>query len=232
MAAAKEYAYHIRGNKLSIIEKDHTGNVDGQYYSYDPSAGIELPTGGGSYKSPIATVANGIQIEYTYDGDWEYITKNGHQLYSEQDSSGTLLFQTKSTHGNLTGVYTAGTKFLVRGSQNFSGIHEVVSSSFSTYTTITTKTKVRGKYVGSIFADIVTSYYEIDVLDDEDSILPVNSYQGLALVYYVKARMAEDQKDFKQRDYFMVQFHKMVEQDSSSKISGVRKIAPGPNAIR
>ena len=112
------------------------------------------------------------------------------------------------------------------------GIHEVASATHSTYTTVTTTTKVRGKSVAGIYTDTVNSYYDIDVLDDEDSIIPVNSYQALALVYYVKARMAEDQKDFKQRDYFMVQFHKMVEQDSSSKISGSRKISPGPNAIR
>ena len=70
MATSKDYAYYIRGNKIAIVEKDHTGNVDGQYYSYDPNVGIELPIGGGAYKSPLSAVANGIQIEYTYDGDW------------------------------------------------------------------------------------------------------------------------------------------------------------------
>lgn len=109
----------------------------------------------------------------------------------------------------------------------------MASSSHGSYTAITTKTKTRAKAVDGVYAETnVVSYYDIDALDDEESIIPVNSYQGLALVYYVKARMAEDQKDFKQRDYFMAQFHKMVEQDNSSKISGSRNISPGLNAIR
>lgn len=230
MASAKEYAYYVRGNKIAIVQKDHTGNVDGLY---NAGTSVDLPVGGGVWKSPLAAVTNGLQVEYTYEGGWEYITSNKHTLYSELDDNGVLKFQTASAHGNLTSTYTAGKKFLVRNSEKFSGIHEVASSSHGSYTAITTKTKTRAKAVDGVYAETnVVSYYDIDALDDEESIIPVNSYQGLALVYYVKARMAEDQKDFKQRDYFMAQFHKMVEQDNSSKISGSRNISPGLNAIR
>jgi len=232
MASAKEYAYYIRGNQVAILQKDTTSSSGGLNYEYDPTVGIELPTSGGTWKSPLAAVENGLQIEYTHEGAWEYITKFNHGIYDEADDAGVLKFRIKATHGNLTALYTAGHKFLVRNSENFSGLHEAVSSTFSTYTTITTNTKVKGKSVAGIFTDNVYSYYDIDVLDDEDSIIPVNSYQGLALVYYIKARLMEDTGDIKKRDFFMAQFHKMVEQDNSSKIYGARSIAPGPNAIR
>ena len=63
MASIKEYAYFIKGSKFAVIQKDFTGNQDGQTLT---APDIDLPRGGGVWKSPLAAVTDGIQIEYAY----------------------------------------------------------------------------------------------------------------------------------------------------------------------
>ena len=58
-----EYAYFIRGNKFAIVQKDFTGVQSGQTLA---SPSIDLPSGGGVWKSPLQDVSDGIQIEYAY----------------------------------------------------------------------------------------------------------------------------------------------------------------------
>ena len=58
------------------------------------------------------------------------------------------------------------------------------------------------------------------------------NYLQKALVYYVKAKLAEDAGEFKLREYAMREFKKMIEKYDSSKISGLRMMVPGSHAIR
>ena len=46
MAANKFYSYYLRGNKIALVEQDIDDN--------------------GIWKSPIATVIDGLEIEYAY----------------------------------------------------------------------------------------------------------------------------------------------------------------------
>ena len=66
MASRKEYAYYLSGNRIGIVEKDNTGADDGLNYTYVSGAGISIPSGSSNYKSPLTTVADGIEIEYVY----------------------------------------------------------------------------------------------------------------------------------------------------------------------
>ena len=64
MAARRHYAYYIRGRKLALIEHD---NVSGSGQTLgQPSLDDIGPSGALSWKSPIATVADGLEIEYAY----------------------------------------------------------------------------------------------------------------------------------------------------------------------
>ena len=66
MATSKEYAYFLKGNKIAIVQKDYTLS-DGLNYTYeDPPGGLGIGTGNGSWKSPISTVTDGLEIEYAY----------------------------------------------------------------------------------------------------------------------------------------------------------------------
>ena len=66
MASRKEYAYQVRANQVSLIEKDYTGIDDGLNYTYTSGAGISTPSGSTTYKSPLTDVTSGLEIEYVY----------------------------------------------------------------------------------------------------------------------------------------------------------------------
>ena len=92
MASSKEYAYFIKGNKIALVEKDFTGTGSGLNYTYNAADGIELPSGGGKWKSPISDVTNGIQSEYTHGGAIEYTSE------AYLGSGAVLTFQSGNGH--------------------------------------------------------------------------------------------------------------------------------------
>tara|TARA_R100001082_G_scaffold64188_2_gene36118 strand:- start:1369 stop:1842 length:474 start_codon:yes stop_codon:yes gene_type:complete len=86
---------------------------------------------------------------------------------------------------------------------------------------------------GTIENGIEIQYvYSPENLKDEDDVLDLPPYLAKALVYYVKARLAEDVMNMEVKEYFMREFKKMVEKHESSKISGPRIIVPGSHGIR
>ena len=66
MAASKEYAYQIKANKLSLLEKDVTTGDDGLNYLYTEGAGLNIPSGPVLYKSPLTDVTKGLEIEFVF----------------------------------------------------------------------------------------------------------------------------------------------------------------------
>ena len=70
---------------------------------------------------------------------------------------------------------------------------------------------------------------EITAESDE---IDVDSYLAKALVYYLKAKFAEDQMDIDAKEYFMKEFRKIIEKQESARMGGHRKIMAGISAIR
>jgi len=52
-----------------------------------------------------------------------------------------------------------------------------------------------------------------------------------ALVYYLKARHAEDKHDFKAKEYFMREFYKYLDKQESARVPTIR-VTQAPIAIR
>ena len=67
---------------------------------------------------------------------------------------------------------------------------------------------------------------------DEESKVDLPTYLTKALVYYVKAKVAEDVGNLEVKEYMMREFRKMVEKHNNSRIKGPRVIIPGQHAIR
>ena len=64
MAARRFYAYYVRGNQLALVEHD---NVSGSGQTLgQPSLDDIGPSGALSWKSPVATITDGLEIEYAY----------------------------------------------------------------------------------------------------------------------------------------------------------------------
>ena len=84
----------------------------------------------------------------------------------------------------------------------------------------------------TIIKSPLTSYSPHASIIDEASEIDLPSYLSKALVYYVKAMVAEEQMNIEIKEYMMREFRRMVEKHESSKISGPRMIMPGPHALR
>ena len=230
MATLKDYAYYIKGNRISIVEKDFTPIQDGQTLT---APSIDLPTGGGIWKSPLSTVADGIEIEYVYSPQY---------FINETDDTNTAIdtYSAISGYLNLQDAgnddFSAspeslgdGSYIVLRNAGQFNGLHKVSSASTGR---VTTYTKYSGSTSTTAFEETVTMYYNVDVLNDENDDIDLPPYLSKALVYYVKAKTAEDKMNIEMKEYFMKEFRRMVEKHESGKIWGSRRIMSGSNPIR
>lgn len=218
MANLRQYAYFLKGNKIAIVENDSTPENDPTSRDYGPGARAIR------YKSPLANVTDGLEIEYAYSPKYrindldDTITATA---YDETTNNGTLEITIP------TSTINADVWIVIRGSEKFNGLHQV-KTALSAGTTLELKTKYNGGAVTESF----TVYIDIDTLNNEDDDLMIPDYLSKAVVYYVKAKMSEDKLDMKGKEYFMKEFKKMVQKYQSSNIWGARKVMPGANAIR
>ena len=83
-----------------------------------------------------------------------------------------------------------------------------------------------------VYRDFCSIQADITSMQDESFDLDLPSYLQKALVYYVKAKVAEDSGELKLREYAMREFKKMVEKYETSRISGPRMVFPGAHGIR
>ena len=68
--------------------------------------------------------------------------------------------------------------------------------------------------------------------EQEDFHIPIARYQALALVDYIKSRVAGENADIKTQVYYEAEFRKKLERHDSAKISGPRMVSPGPFALK
>ena len=66
----------------------------------------------------------------------------------------------------------------------------------------------------------------------EADYIQINEYLANALVYYLKARQAEDTGEIELKEYFMKQFRTMVRRQYAGQSYGKRQVFPGSSAIR
>ena len=69
-------------------------------------------------------------------------------------------------------------------------------------------------------------------MQDETDEIDLPEYLCKALVYYVKAKVAEDRMELEQKEYNMREFKRLLEKNESSKIWGARRIGTDETAIR
>ena len=216
MASAKEYGYFIKGQKLALIEKDTALDNDVNSRDYGPDVTNVR------FKSPQSSVTDGIELEYIYSPKYHINDVSDTQAITgyEEDSTGFL-----KVTGSGMSTDTAVDYIVIRGSDKLNGLHKVTTRNAS-YWILTTK------YNGDAVTETMTAYQDIDVLNDESDELPISEYLSKAVVYYLKAKTAEDQGNFQLRDLMFKEFYRIVEKSDNAKIHTIRKVAPHSAAIR
>lgn len=216
MASAKEYGYFIKGQKLALIEKDTALDNDVNSRDYGPDVTNVR------FKSPQSSVTNGIELEYIYSPKYHINDVSDIQDITgyEEDSNGFL-----KVTGSGMSTDTAVDYIVIRGSDKLNGLHKVTTRNASYWILAT-------KYNGDAVTESMTAYQDIDVLSDESDELPISEYLSKAVVYYLKAKMAEDRGDFNLKQAMMREFYRIVEKNDNAKIHTIRRVAPHSAAIR
>ena len=228
MASVKEYAFYIEGTKLCIVERDTQFDNDVNSRDYGP--GVHRT----QWKSPKSTVADGIQLQYTHTPEY-FINETDDvdtQIDTYASAAGFLVIRDAGANDYSASPESlaAGSYIVLKKAGKFNGLHKVRTVSTGV---ITLETKYSGSTAYASFEETVDLYYNVDVLNDEADEIPLPSYLEKALVYYVKARMAEDVGEFDKKEYFMREYKKITEKYESSLKAGARIIAtPGPYAVR
>jgi|TARA_R110000824_G_scaffold380796_1_gene573315 hypothetical protein len=60
MATVREYGYYLKGNKLSIVERDTAFDNDVSSKDYGPGSNRA------QWKSPTADISKGLELQFTY----------------------------------------------------------------------------------------------------------------------------------------------------------------------
>jgi hypothetical protein len=231
MAARRFYAYYIRGRKLALVEYDNVSGA-GQTLG-QPTLDDIGPSGSLAWKSPVATVADGLEIEYAYSPryfiestDVSTTTVSGW----DQDNNGSFRLRASGSTNWTSSPDLSGVGYIVlRNAGRFNGLHKVESV---TNNRLVTATKVAASTSETLFEETVTLYYDVNVLDKEYDTIDLPEYLSKALVYYVKAKVAEDRAEIEEKEYFMREFRRILEKHESSKIWGSRQVIPGAHGIR
>ena len=213
MATKRKYAYYIKGNKIALIQREDAlvGSNNSEY---------------GMYKSPTESIADGLEIQYTYVPDYLIeSTDTSTTTISgwDQDNDGNFRLRASgSTNWTSSPNLSSVTYIVLRNAGRWNGLHKVSSV---TNNRIVTTTKVSASTSETLFEETVTLYYDVTPFTDESFDINLTRYQANALVYYLKAKLAEDGGDLEMREFFMREFKRQLEK-------GVSALKRGPYMVQ
>ena len=147
MATKRKYAYYIKGNNIAIVE-ENIGSGVCSLSGYSNQTTCEAAGGtwtenafsseDSQYKSPVATIEDGLEIQYSYNPDWSlagnldqgglvrlfkplaWFANTGYLSFGLPD------FDWSDNFSGSTG-FQVGEKILIRGSSRWNGIHTIKS---------------------------------------------------------------------------------------------------------
>ena len=217
MATSKQYAYYLEGNKIAIVEKDVSFDNDVASKDYGPGASTQR------WESPQSTVNSGLKLKYAYAPTYRNNDASDNITATAYQEVGGFLQLALAS--NITIAKDAWV--LISSSIKFDGLHQV-RTAVDDASTLTLNTH----YNGGVTSEAFTVYKDITSMQDESFEFDLPLYLQKALVYYIKARLAEDAGELKLREYAKREFKKMIEKHENSRISGLRIMSPGSHAIR
>lgn len=140
---------------------------------------------------------------------------------SDTDTSSKITFDTRYSIPQSDNSTTASTGL----DQVY--VQSLVAGEGSTNTGSSTRINIYKAYYDHCY--LLT---DVDVLNDESDELPLSEYLSKAVVYYLKAKLAEDQGNFQLRDVMFKEFYRIVEKSDNAKIHTIRKVVAHSAAIR
>ena len=165
--------------------------------------------------------------DYFSAGDYVIVTQSAAAVVNDENM-GLFSVDSVTKSATATSSYvTLGTKYYVLtnvgGATSTTGIDDEASA---TAVIIAEDGSDEG-----VTTDVYKAYRDhcyiltdVNVLNDENDILDIPRYLANAIVYYVKAKYAEDAGEIEMKEYFMREFRRITEKHQSSKQKGIRMI--------
>ena len=184
MATKRRYGYYIKGNNLAIVEADlATTSEDVNSEDF------------GKYKSPAATIADGLEIQYTYSPTFNLQStgtegSDFHRFLGwGSDGTNLLLFTFgASDYSNISSLFAANDWIYISGSGRWSGLHQVKSTGAATgILTLKTKCNLRPSKItvdGTFSTTAETFNGDSSVFDmDIEAFKDAQSHRSTAYVF-------------------------------------------------
>ena len=166
----------------------------------------------------------------------DYFAANDHIFISGSNSeTNNGLFSISSVATSATvnsSKLTLGTKYNVVNSSDSTSYSTGLNSEYSADAALTGETSQSDINIYKAYRDFCYVLSDVDTLNDEADELPLSEYLSKAVVYYLKAKTAEDQGNFQLKDLLMKEFYRIVEKSDNAKIHTIRRVAPHSAAIR
>ena len=204
MAAKRQYGYYIKGNKIAIIERG-VGSGVCSLSGYSNQTTCEaaggtwtenaVSTNDGEYRSPVATVAGGLEIQYAYSPTFNLQStgKEGtdfHRFVGWGSNGVELLLFAYGPFAveDLSSFFAADDWIYISGSGRWSGLHQVKSTGGTTgILTLKTKCNLKPSYITvTINVDDDETYTGSNPLTDGNAVnafKDAQSYRSTAYVY-------------------------------------------------
>lgn len=233
MATSKQYAWYLEGSEIAIVEKDVSFDNNLNNKDYGPGSTKAR------WESPQSSIADGLEVKYVYSPTYNirgtnYNSELTHWTTTAVDGRPYLtVYDGSSSYYDYDSILDIGDYLVLKNAGRWNGLHKIKSFGdiIGSNNAIITETLIDAT-TAVAFEETVKLYYQIDVLEDESFQLNIPIYLQKALVYYIKAKLAEDAGNLKLREFLMREFKKMIEKHDNSRISGLRIMSPGSHAIR
>ena len=244
MAKSSEYAYYIQGENLCLVERDYQSNTGLTSPSSVPA--VDIPISHAKWTSPLATVFQGLRIRYTYAPVFRkiYSHKNTGLTHMQRiEATGYLaVSDLVAPYTNYNTDFDVGDYIWLDNIRDYTGIHKI--SAIEDYLGGTNNQIITETISSTLKEGFSTSPITINsgdvnnctvmkvlMMEDESFELDLHNSVANALVYYVKARFAEDIGELELSEILMRKFRKQIEKYESAKVPGPRRIMPVTGSI-
>ena len=231
----------VRGSeRWNGLHRVQTAGTEGQLITYtkvsetlpywedqdiDFAADETVYDGGGS--------SNIFLADYFSAGDYVWISGCVTSVSTTTNNNG--LFSVDSVTQSSTDTsskLTLGTKYGVVYSSNSTTSSTGLDNEYSATATLSAATPGSGVInVYKVYRDFSYILTDVNVLNDENDELDIPRYLANAVVYYVKAKYAEDAGNVEMKEYFMREFRRITEKHQSAKKMGTYR-AQGFSLLR
>ena len=234
-----EYIVIKGSSRWSGLHRVRAGATDGRLETYTKvhqsvpivlgSSNIDIygeGTGGASATQAriIANDSSNVWLNAIFSTN-DYIFITGSAVAKNNGFWQVSGVQDDSSAESSSGIYVTNRYFCYDGDNTLSTEGEDTSPD----TTLATDESVS---IYKAHRDFCYFISDINTLNDEADVIDLPEYLAKALIYYIRAQLAEDRGDSDQYQSFRKQFRALMQRYENSRIWGSRRVAPGIGAIR